>query len=324
MSVHIERARDSAKAGFRRQPAEAKKRPVPIFRLLAALLALTVTAPAAAYWDYTHRLIASIAWKEVQPETRAKLRALLREGHRLDTPECPTATLEEASVWADCIKPMGDRFSYQNSWHYQNVNICKPFSLREACKDGNCVSAQIERNARLLADPKLPTRERVMALAYLAHFVGDLAQPMHGGDRSDRGGNDLPLSYGAVSGRANLHSVWDGWLAERAVTTPPGGAAGLLGELSPAQKAELAAGTAEDWSRDAWENARTHAYTTALGNPCREIAKGERPVLSEAQVQALIPAVRRQVLAGGLRLARMLDDALLRGVAPERRRGGGE
>jgi hypothetical protein len=295
---------------------------VPIIRLFAALLALTAAAPAAAYWDYTHRLIASIAWKEVRPETRARLQALLREGPRLETPECPTASLEDASVWADCIKPMGDRFSYQSSWHYQNVNICKPFSLREACKDGNCVSAQIERNARLLADPKLPQRERLMALAYLTHFVGDLAQPMHGGDRADRGGNDVPLTYGVVSGRANLHSVWDGWLAERAVTSPPGGVGGLLAGLSPERKAELAGGTVEDWSWDSWENARTYAYTTALGDPCRELAKGERPVLTEEKVQQLIPAVRRQVLAGGLRLARMLDDAILRGVAPERRRGG--
>jgi hypothetical protein len=295
---------------------------VPILRLLAALLALTAAAPAAAYWDYTHRLIASIAMAEVKPETRTRIRALLRQGHRLETPDCPTRTLEEASVWADCIKPLGDRFSYQNSWHYQNVHICKPFSLRDACKDGNCVSAQIERNARLLADAKLPLRERVMALAYLTHFVGDLAQPMHGGDRADRGGNDVPLTYGVVSGRANLHSVWDGWLAERAVTTPPGGVQGLLSGLSEPQKAELAGGTVEDWSRDSWENARTYAYTSALGDPCRELGKDERPVLTEKQVQALVPAVRRQVLAGGLRLARLLDDALLRGVAPERRRGG--
>jgi hypothetical protein len=295
---------------------------VPIFRLLTALLALTAAAPAAAYWDYTHRLVASIAMAEVSPETRTKLRALLREGHRLDTPECPTATLEDASVWADCIKPMGDRFSYQNSWHYQNVNICKPFSLREACKDGNCVSAQIERNARLLADAKLPVRERLMALAYLTHFVGDLAQPMHGGDRADRGGNDVPVRYGVVAGRANLHSVWDGWLAERAVTSPPGGLQGLLSELTDSQKAELAGGTVEDWSRQSWQNARTYAYTSILGDPCRGLAEGERPVLTEEKVQSLIPAVRAQVLAGGLRLARMLDDALLRGVAPERRRGG--
>jgi hypothetical protein len=297
---------------------------VPIVRLLAALLALTVAAPAAAYWDYTHRLVASIAWAEVRPETRARLRALMREGDRLETPECSVATLEDASVWADCIKPMGDRFSYQSSWHYQNVNICKPFSLSGACRDGNCVSAQIERNARLLADAKLPVRERVMALAYLTHFVGDLAQPMHGGDRGDRGGNDVPVAYGVVAGRANLHSIWDGWVAERAVTTPPGGVQGLLSGLSAADKASLAAGSVEDWSRDAWENSRRYAYATLLGDPCRELAKDERPVLTEEKMQALIPAVRKQVLAGGLRLARMLDDAVLRGVAPERRRGGGD
>ena len=293
-----------------------------ILRLFAALLALCLTAPAAAYWEYTHRLVASIAWAEVRPETRAKLKALMREGNRLETPECPVGTLEDTSLWADCIKPMGDRFSYQSSWHYQNVNICKPFSLREACKDGNCVSAQIERNARLLADRKLPVRERLMALAYLTHFVGDLAQPMHGGDRGDRGGNDVPVTYGVVAGRANLHSIWDGWIPERAVTTPPGGVVGLLAGVSAADKTRLAGGTVEDWSRDAWENSRKFAYASILGDPCRERAKDERPVLTEQKLQELIPAVRQQVLAGGLRLARMLDDALLRGVAPERRRGG--
>ncbi len=292
---------------------------MPILRFLAALAALFLAAPATAYWEYTHRLVASIAFDQVQPATRARIRALLREGYRLETPECSVATLEDASYWADCIKPMGDRFSYQSSWHYQNVDICKPFSLRDACKDGNCVSAQIERNARLLADPKLPRRDRVMALAYLAHFVGDLAQPMHGGDRGDRGGNDVPVTYGAVGGRTNLHGIWDGWIPERAVTTPPGGVRGLLEGLSAEDKATLAAGTVEDWSRDSWQNSRDFAYASILGDPCRPRAKDERPVLDEAKLQALLPIVRRQVTAGGLRLARLLDDALLRGLAPNQR-----
>jgi hypothetical protein len=283
---------------------------------MAALCALTAASPAPAYWEYTHRLVASIALAEVQPATRAKIQALLREGRRLETPECPTATLEDASVWADCIKPMGDRFSYQSSWHYQNVNVCKPFDLKSACKDGSCVSAQIERNARLLADPKLPVRERVMALAYLTHFVGDLAQPMHGGDRGDQGGNQVPVTYGVVAGKTNLHGIWDGWIPERAVTTPPAGVKGLLGGLSQAGKAELAGGTVEDWSRAAWENSRELAYASVLGDPCRPLGKDERPVLTADKLDALIPKVRRQVTAGGLRLARMLDDALLRGLAP--------
>src|SRR4028119_383513 len=63
--VHIEEGDDSAKAGFRSVVAEAKERAVPIFRLFAALFTLTAAAPAAAYWEYTHRLTASIAWAEV-------------------------------------------------------------------------------------------------------------------------------------------------------------------------------------------------------------------------------------------------------------------
>ena len=82
--------------------------------------------------------------------TRAKIRALLAQGRLLYTPGCPVATIEQASVWADCIKSLGDRFAYAFSWHYQNVDICKPFDLKTACKDGHCVSAQIERQARLL------------------------------------------------------------------------------------------------------------------------------------------------------------------------------
>lgn len=302
-----------------------------ILRLLAALVALLAATPAAAYWDYGHRVVAAIAWETMSPAARAEAARLMRQGRLLDTPDCPVGTLEDASVWADCIKPLGDRFSYQNSWHYQNVDICKPFSLAEACKDGNCVSAQIERTARLLADKRLPTRERLAALAYLTHFVGDLAQPMHAGDRGDRGGNDVKTSYGVIAGRTNLHSMWDGWIPERAVTTPSGGADGsndlplrarartLIAALPAAERNTLAGGSVEEWSREGWANARTYAYGTLLADPCGPLP-AERPTLTEDKLQALLAPVRRQVLAGGLRLGRMLEDALVHGKAPQRRR----
>ena len=309
---------------------------MPIFRFLVALCALSAAVPASAYWEYGHETVAAIAWERIKPETRRQIQSLLREGGRLETPNCPVRTLEQASLWADCIKPLGDRFSYQSSWHYQNVNVCKPFSLREACKDGNCVSAQIERNARLLADKKLPVRERVMALAYLTHFVGDLAQPMHAGDRGDLGGNQVAATYGVIAGRTNLHSIWDGWLPERAITTGPAARSGSANNLTLAQRARelvaevpagqrdaLAGGTVEDWSREGWANARDLAYASLIGDPCGPLPK-ERPVLTEAKVQSLLAPIRRQVTAGGLRLARMLDEALLEGKAPQPpRRGSG-
>jgi hypothetical protein len=282
-------------------------------RFLAAaggLLALfALPAPAHAYWEYGHESVARIAWLQMRPDSRAKVAALLRQGRLLETPECPVATIEQASVWADCIKPLGDRFTYAYSWHYQNVDVCKPFDLKAACKDGNCVSAQIERNARLLADRKVPVRERLMALAFLTHFVGDLHQPMHAGDHADLGGNKVAATYGIIAGRTNLHSIWDGWLAERAISTPPGGPAALLAQVPKAERERIAGGKVEDWSREMWGKARDLAYQTLVGDPCGP-GPVERPVMDEAKVRALIPAVREDIVEGGIRLAKLLDDAL--------------
>ena len=275
--------------------------------LLLALLLLP--SRAMAWWEYGHETVASIALAEVRPQTRAAIRRLLAQSWRLETPTCPARTIEQASIWPDCIKTLGDRFSHAASWHYQNVDVCRPFDPEGACRDGNCVSAQIERQARLLADRTLPIRERVMALAFLVHFVGDLHQPLHAGDRGDLGGNRLPVAYGIIAGRTNLHLVWDGYLAERGISTPAGGAAGILSELSIAEKAQMRLGTVTDWARESWEASRDFAYASVLADPCGAVPT-ERPVITEDMTRRLVPIVRRQVARGGLRLARLLDEAL--------------
>jgi nuclease S1 len=282
---------------------------VPIRKLVLFLAALAAASPAAAWWEYGHESVARIAMDSVRPGTRAAIQRLLAKGRWLETPECPVATIELASYWPDCIKTLGERFSYASPWHYQNVDICKPFDLKATCKDGNCVSAQIERQARLLADRTVPDRERLMALAFLVHFVGDLHQPMHGGDRGDKGGNDVKANYGIIGGRTNLHSIWDGYLAERAISTPPAGPRALLAATPAIEQAALAGGSVEDWSRESWEAARTYAYRSLIGDPCGPRPEA-RPTLTDEDVRSLIPVVRRQVVAGGLRLARLLDDAL--------------
>jgi hypothetical protein len=278
-------------------------------RLFALAALLLAASPAAAWWEYGHYTVGRIAMLEAKPQTRAAVRRLLARDALLETPTCRARTIEEASYWPDCIKRLDERFSYASSWHYQNVDVCKPFDLKAACRDGNCVSAQIERNFKLLADKALPTRERVMALAFLVHFVGDLHMPLHAGDRGDLGGNRFAASYGVIAGRANLHSIWDGWIAERGISTAPPDARGILSELTPADRAAMRAGTVEDWSREGWEASREFAYGSVMADPCGP-TPAERPVIGEALVQRLIPIVRRQVARGGVRLARLLDEAL--------------
>lgn len=273
-------------------------------RILLALLALILATPASAYWEYGHETVARIAYLNVKPSTRAAIDRLLAQQGLLETPTCTARTLAQASVWADCIKPLDDRFSYAYSWHYQNVDICKPFDLKSACKDGNCVSAQIDRDTKLLANKDVPVRERIMALAFLTHFVGDLSMPLHAGDKSDLGGNRQRSNYGLFQGkRTNLHAVWDGYLAERAISTPPS----LERRYTAEEAAPLIAGTTEDWSRDSWEVAKG-AYGAALGgDPCGEARDGR---FDEPAIATQVEPARAQIVKGGLRLARLLDEAL--------------
>ncbi|QIG81376.1 S1/P1 nuclease [Stakelama tenebrarum] len=277
-------------------------------RLLLPLLALAgafATTPAAAYWEYGHETVAKIAYANIDARTRAAVDRLLAQSALLETPTCPAGTIEQASVWADCIKALGPRFSYAYNWHYQNVHVCEPFDLKAACKDGNCVSAQIERDVKLLQDDRVPVREKVQALAFLIHFVGDLHMPLHAGDRGDLGGNRVPAGYGIfVTERLNLHSIWDGPLAERAISTPPS----LVHRYPADEAARIAAGSVEDWSRESWQVSRDFAYTSALGEPC--IPQEERAMLSNETIAELVPVAKRQIERAGLRLARLLGEAL--------------
>jgi hypothetical protein len=276
---------------------------------LGALLALALApTPAFAWWEYGHETVARIAWIEVTPHTRAEISRLMARSRLLETPECPARTIEQLSVWPDCIKRYRDRFSYAYSWHFADVDICRPFDLHAACRDHNCVTDQIERNLRLIKDHAVPVRERLMALAFLVHFVGDLHQPLHASDHDDRGGNDEIVAYGAIGGHTNLHSIWDGLLAERAISTPPADARGILSRLSPAERQGMRAGSIEDWARESWDASRRFVYGALVADPCTApIPPGA--VMDEAMIQRLIPIVRRQVARGGERLARMLDEA---------------
>lgn len=275
-------------------------------RLISALcLLLFPVAPVQAYWEYGHETVAHIAEANMSAESRVAVQKLLRAAPLLGTPQCPLRTMADVSVWADCIKGDRLRWGYTNSWHYQNVEICKPFDLKSACADGNCVSAQIDRNFALLKNRALPAHVRLEALAFLVHFVGDIHQPLHAGDHEDRGGNDLKANYGVMPGY-NLHSVWDGLLADRALSAAPT----IVRRFTAEEKAVLATGTTRDWSMESWAISRDIAYRRAVdGDPCG--TKPQLPVtIDEADVAASRAALRLQVERGGLRLARLLDDAL--------------
>ncbi len=277
------------------------------FVMLLAACASLWSAPALAWWEYGHVSVAQIAEANVSPRARAAIRQLLRAEAGLGTPYCRVRTISEASYWPDCIRQEGWRWGYTFAWHYQNINVCKPYDPKANCAGGNCVTAQIERTKRVLADRKLPAAQRLEALAFLVHFVGDLHMPLHGGDNADQGGNKVKSTYGAATG-FNLHAVWDGPLAERAISSavPP-----LLRRYSAAEHGVYGSGSVEDWSRESWALARALVYARAYDrDPCEGGTLPEAITFTDADIEASLPDLRVQIMRAGLRLAGLLDEAL--------------
>ncbi len=279
---------------------------------IAAFLVLLPT-PALAWGEYAHRTIADIAKANLDPVTKSRMNQLFRSAALLGTPQCALNDIGDASVWPDCVRRDRLRWAYTSPWHYQNVDICQPFDLQSACANGNCVSAQIDRNAALLADKALPAHVRLEALTFLVHFVGDMHMPLHSGDRSDRGGNDVSAAYGIIEGRMNLHWLWDGPLAERAISDGPE----MVRRYSELEKAELSAGSTDDWAMQAWQVSREHSYKTAEDAPSCGAPLTRRGLVDNAEIPALVPIARLQVERSALRLARLLDDALHPVSGPE-------
>ena len=288
-----------------------------MLRLAAALLALlALPGPAQAWGYFGHATTARIALANVKPETRAAITRLLRHEREIGTPDCPLRSLANAATWPDCLRGQSWRWGYTFAWHYQTEPIADPYDARKNCSGGNCVSAQIERNYRILADERLPENVRLEAMAFMVHFVGDIHMPLHSGDNDDRGGNAVETSYGIVPD-LNLHSIWDSALAERAITTadPP-----LVRRYGASERAALAGGAPADWGRESWELARGFVYANALG---RDLAAGEKPeeaALTQAAIVAALPVAERRIVQAGLRMADLLDRAFAPGPLPESER----
>ncbi|KAB7647465.1 S1/P1 nuclease [Polymorphobacter fuscus] len=282
-----------------------------IRRFATACLIALLPAPALAWGDYAHRLVAGIAESELTPAARAEVRRILARGAAVDTLDCPIGTLKDASVWPDCVRSLPDRFAFSFPWHYQNIDVCAPFDASAKCPDGNCVTAQIGRQLAIAADRRARPADRAQALAFVVHFVGDMHQPLHIGDKHDKGGNDVRAAYGAKAPeRMNLHRIWDSDLAERALTEPP---AITPRSITAADRRAMAKGNVTDWARESWDVSRTIAYPELRGYPDSCPAKSDmRAMVDEAYLAASRDALRLQVERAGVRLAMLLNGAFAR------------
>ncbi len=275
---------------------------------LTLILSSLIAQPALAWGEYAHQTTADIAQANISPNSQRIIKKLFASEKLLGTPKCALKNLRDASIWADCVRRDRLRWGYTAPWHYQGHDVCQPWDPDTACANGNCVSAQITRNAKLLADKSLPDHVRLEALAWLVHFTGDMHMPLHSGSRDDLGGNRIAAAYGIVKGRMNLHWLWDGPLAERAISEEPN----IARKYSAVYRSQMAEGSVADWQLEAFTVSRDIVYPTAQERETclAPLAEGERAIIDNQEIVDLAPIARDQVRKAGLRIAILIDQAL--------------
>jgi hypothetical protein len=258
-----------------------------------------LTTCSFAWGPEGHRVIADVARARLTPTAREQVRELLGNDD-----------LAAISVWADDV-----RYDRPESfaWHFVDIpRDASGFSESRDCyrpnekypssvqDHHNCVVDRITMFEQVVADPKAPRQERVEALKFLVHFVGDIHQPMHAIGEA-RGGNDIHvIEFGATQcGKypCNLHYAWDMGLIEHTGLTEEQYVQKIQHLIASEKFTADWVGTPEAWANESFRVAK-------------EVWLNDGRLVDQQYYERNIPVVNARIQTAGMRLAAVLNQAL--------------
>jgi len=287
--------------------------------IMSLSLLLGVSQPALPWGDDGHKTIALIAQQCLTQSAKNQMAAMLAADPDPLTPH----DIASEATWADKYRDMNNRtmhYEQTQSWHFSDIEIDNP-DLTAACFGRNplpagtlasngppeaCAVDKIEQFQAELAAANIDAEERLFALKFLLHFVGDLHQPLHSSDHHDRGGNGIKVIVDGFPHKARdeLHGFWDTQFVEAIDAPPPALAQQLLAQITPTDASEWAAGSPEDWAIEAFKVAKVDVY----GSP--PLSKDQTQHLDSNYVDTAEVDVRLQLSRAGIRLAHILNTSL--------------
>jgi nuclease S1 len=262
-----------------------------------SILVLPLLIPNAgwAWGSKGHRVVARLAESKLTDKAREAIAKILDQDE----------DMADASTYPDEHK---QEIKGSAPWHYVNVPITEDKYDEKFCGSKGCVVAKIKEFEGVLKDPNAAPEERLMALRFVIHLVGDVHQPLHVGDNGDRGGNQVQVRF--FNKGSNLHKVWDTDMIEH-TSHDEDEWLNMVKELDTTQNQQkYKSGEPEDWATESLGFAK-NAYKVPGTN--RQIESGEK--LGADYADANLPVVRLRLYQGGIRLAMVLNDIFKQDVS---------
>jgi hypothetical protein len=251
---------------------------------IAFLFVLEIALPRSAFaWGKLgHAVVADIAQAQLEPDARKHAEELLQiEG---------LSRLADIASWADGPQkkvPGAPRHTIQ-------LGFADEFD-RSKCEQYFCIVAGIEHYKTVLANQKLPKEDRLKALKYVVHLVGDIHQPLHCVLRKY---SRTPVWF---RGKAmTLHGVWDKGVIQQISRDQDA----LTKHLLQTVRTQSVSGDAASWALESRNLARDYIFANLVaGSP-------ERVTLPDDYSATNWPIVSLRLRQAGDRLSFLLNEAL--------------
>jgi hypothetical protein len=322
----------------------------------AALGALAVLWPSMclAWGNEGHKTVALTAAKILSteaPATLAKVNAILAKDkpdawHGVNVPVAPDIGNE--ATWADLLREQSKTGrEVTESWHFVDIDFDQP-NLDQPCAghpklsagqvasqapSPDCVIDKIDQFTSELKNRQTSDNERLLALKFLLHFVGDIHQPLHAATRTDPqighedfGGNCVGVLRGNDRDPIRLHSYWDTNLVVAAVGQDENQAVTeLMPLITASSEKEWAKGTPADWAQESYGLAKSSVYAGVIdkapvqtdfvfkgrdGKPDERCGKSKVYKIDPGYDQQSIKVVKEQLAKAAVRLAWLLKENL--------------
>jgi S1/P1 Nuclease len=273
---------------------------------LVILLGAFAAGDAHAWGDTGHEIICEIAFQELTPQARTQVRQLLQE-------DPDFRLFSKACTWPDHPRKRAGE-------HFVNLPRAATGLGDDPCPvDAPCVVTAIEADLALLSQADAPAPDRLAALKFLGHWVGDVHQPLHVSFKDDRGGNAV-LEQGPCDN--DLHAVWDTCILERKLGRDIRHIAGeLRARVTDADRADWTNTGATAWANESFviTTTETVRYCVKHESGCwyeedNEILDVDEPrkvvTVDEAYMAAHLPTISQRLTQAGIRLGHLVNRAL--------------
>jgi hypothetical protein len=273
---------------------------------LVILLGVLPSREAYPWGDTWHEIICEIAFQELTPQARTQVRQLLQE-------DPDFKLFSKACTWPDHPRKRAGE-------HFVSLPRAATGLGDDPCPvDAPWVVTAIEADLAILSHADAPVPDRLAALKFLSHWVGDVHQPLHVSFKDDRGGNAV-LEQGPCAN--DLHAVWDTCIIERKLGRDIRHIAGeFRARVTEAERADWIGTGVKAWANESFAitTAVTVRYCVRTETGCwyeedNEILDldEEKKVVTvdEAYMDAHLPIISQRLTQAGIRLGHLLNRAL--------------